>query len=74
MDGAVSDWNEVNKGVPQGSILGPLLFVLFMNDLPDVVQECSIALYADDIMLYASHSDPAQLSEIIEGDLNSISM
>ena len=31
-------------------------------------------IYADDIMLYASHSDPAQLSEIIEGDLNSISM
>ena len=74
MDGAVLDWNEVNKGVPQGSILGPLLFVLFMNDLPDVVQECSIGVYADDIMLYASHCDPAQLSEIIEGDLNSISM
>ena len=57
MDGAVSDWNEVNKGVPQGSILGPLLFVLFMNDLPDVVQECSIGLYADDIMLYACGSN-----------------
>ena len=48
-------WMELNQngtnGVPQGIILGPLLFVRFMNDLPNTVEECSIAPYTDDIML-----------------------
>ena len=44
-----------------------------MNDLPDSVQDCSIGLYADDIMLYVSHRDPTTLSERIEKDLHNIS-
>ena len=53
IDGYSSSLSEITSGVPQGSILGPLFFVIFINDLPDVV--CSnntIALYADDSKMF----------------------
>ena len=53
IDGYSSSWTEITSGVPQGSTLGPLAFVLFINDLPDVVCSAStIALYADDSKMF----------------------
>jgi len=49
--GSFSDWTEVLSGVPQGSVLGPLLFLLFVNDLPDWIKN-SIRMFADDVKIW----------------------
>ena len=56
----------VYRGVPQGSILGPLLFIIFINDLSDYIKHASVTMYADDTLLYVSHES----KEKIENDLN----
>ena len=59
-------------GVPQGSILGPLLFVLLVNDLPKVTSSCSLLMYADDTVLFYSHKDVSDIERKLNQDLSSI--
>ena len=53
-NGTKSSPETVQIGVPQGSILGSLLFTLYINDLPDYLEHCDVTLYADDTVLFIS--------------------
>lgn len=68
VDGVFSSHSTVNLGVPQGSVLGPLLFLLYINDLPNRVR-FPVRLFADDCILYRqmkSDADSLQLQRDLD--------
>jgi len=70
--GGKSAWREVVRGVPQGCILGPLLFTPFMKYLPIVIGNCSVNLYADDTTIYYSSRDTQEAQDVLEAELGAV--
>ena len=70
LDGQVSDPVRVLSGVPQGSVLGQVLFLIFINDLPENIRS-SGRLFADDCVLYRNIESPMDC-QILQDDLNSL--
>ena len=69
VDGECSDWVKVDSGVPQGTVLGPVLFLAFINDLPKAVQHSKVRLFADDCVLYRQITSDTDC-ELLQEDLN----
>ena len=67
-----SQWNSISAGVPQGSVLGPLLFLVFINDLSDVITNCNIRIFADDSCLFITVDNRENAARLINDDLVSI--
>ena len=72
LPGAVSDWKLICAGVPQGSILGPLLFLLYINDIVNDIGS-NIRLFADDTSLFIIVEDPLTAACSLNTDLDRIS-
>ncbi len=72
INGQCSEWGSVTAGVPQGSVLGPLLFLLFINDIVHVVSHCNIRLFADDTCLFIEVEDRVETANSINDDLAAI--
>ena len=64
-----SNINDINLGVPQGSYLGQLLFLLYINDLPCIVKDAKVSMYADDTSIYHSSKDIMQLNRALNDEL-----
>ncbi len=68
INGKSSSWKSVLSGVPQGSVLGPLLFLIYINDLPDHIKSTPY-LFADDVSLFTEVKDCTEATDILNNDL-----
>jgi len=71
IDNVSSDLVAVTSGVPQGTVLGPILFIIYMNDVVDNIKYSKIRLFADDIILYKEIETERDVQQLQE-DLNSL--
>ena len=71
LNGSHSDYSEIESGVPQGSVLGPLLFLIYINDLERDIKS-NIKFFADDTMLFSLVKDPVISADDLNHDLETI--
>ena len=72
INGSESEWGDISAGVPQGSVLGPLLFLVYINDLEEGIKS-SIKFFADDTSLFSIVYDPLISAQQLNHDLKLIS-
>ena len=72
INGVDSQLLNVTCGVPQGSVLGPLLFLLYINDLPNISNKLKFFLFADDTNIYLDSTDIRKLENILNSELSKL--
>ena len=72
INGQHSEWAVINAGVPQGSVLGPLLFLVFINDIINEVNTCNVRLFADDTCIFLEVDNREETAAIINENLQKI--
>ena len=66
--------NKISCEVPQGSILGPLFFLLYINDINNASNLLNLILFADDTNVFMSHKDPNYLSDMLNSEMDKLSI
>ena len=74
INGVSSDTLLMTCGVPQGSVLGPLLFLLYINDLPNISDKLNFFLFADDTNIYYESNDLKTLEKVVNHELKSLTL
>ena len=72
IDNVFSEAGTLKYGVPQGSILGPLLFLLYVNDLPQSLSDAGSYLYADDTCIFYQHVDVKKIKNVLSKEFPSL--
>ena len=72
IDNCSSSYLDILLGVPQGSILGPILFLSYVNDLPNASEILSFILFADDTNLFLASNDPTRVGYLLHSELEKV--
>ena len=72
LNGETSKWSQIKTGIPQGSVLGPLLFLVYINDLPEGLTS-NVKLFANDTSIFSVLRDSSSKSLSLNEDLSKIS-
>ena len=73
VNGHLSNSHVITCGVPQGSLIGPLLFLIYINDLPNCLREATPRMYADDTSITIASNSVAQIEEVLNHELGNLS-